>query len=85
MGLEGIEIVLAVEETFGITIPDADASRMQTPAELIAFIETHVPTVYSRDCLTQRFVLSVAARLPHGNPFTVRTIQAGHGTARRCL
>lgn len=53
MGLEGIEIVLAAEETFGIAIPDADASRIQTPAELIAFIEHHVPTVYSRDCLTQ--------------------------------
>jgi len=53
MGLEGIEIVLAAEETFGITISDADASRMQTPAELIVFIEHHVPTVYSPDCLTQ--------------------------------
>jgi hypothetical protein len=47
MGLEGIEIVLTVEETFGIAIPDADASRIQTPAELIAFIEHHVPTVFS--------------------------------------
>ena len=53
MGLEGVEIVLAVEETFGIAIPDAEASRMQTPNELIAFIEAHVPTVCSRDCLTQ--------------------------------
>ena len=53
MGLEGLEIVLAVEETFGIAIPDAAASQIQRPAELIEFIESHVPTVYSHDCLTQ--------------------------------
>ena len=54
MGLEGLEIVLAVEESFGIAIPNAEASRMQTPADLIAFVETHVPTVQSDECLTQQ-------------------------------
>jgi hypothetical protein len=54
MGLEGVEIVLAAEETFGIAIPDAVASKMQTPADLIAFIAAHVPTVMSSDCVTQQ-------------------------------
>lgn len=54
MGLEGVEILLAAEETFGIAIPDAEASRMLTPADLIAFVETHVPTAYSPECLTQQ-------------------------------
>jgi acyl carrier protein len=54
MGLEFVEIVLAAEETFGIVIPDAEASRMRTPADLIAFVETHVPTVQSDECLTQQ-------------------------------
>jgi len=54
MGLEGVEIVLAAEETFGIAIPDAVASQIQTPADLIAFIAAHVPTVTSPDCETQQ-------------------------------
>lgn len=53
MGLEGVEILLSAEETFGIAIPDSAASQMQTPADLISFIVTHVPTVISNDCLTQ--------------------------------
>jgi hypothetical protein len=72
MGLEGIEIVLAVEETFGIAIPDAEASRMQTPAELIAFIEAHVPTVYSRECLTQQLFY----RLRRGFRSTIPSLSA---------
>jgi acyl carrier protein len=55
MGLEGVEIVLAAEETFGIAIPDAVASQIQTPADLIAFIAAHVPTAASPDCVTQQF------------------------------
>jgi acyl carrier protein len=54
MGLEGVEIVLAAEETFGIAIPDAVASQIQTPADLIVFIAAHVPTVTSPDCVTQQ-------------------------------
>jgi acyl carrier protein len=46
--------VLAAEETFGIAIPDAVASQMQTPADLIAFISAHVPTVTSPGCVTQQ-------------------------------
>ena len=54
MGLEGIEIVLATEETFAIAIPDAVASNIQTPAELIEFIATNVPVSTSPECLTQQ-------------------------------
>ena len=46
--------MLAAEETFGIAIPDAAASQMKTPADLIEFIATHVPTATSPDCLTQQ-------------------------------
>jgi len=54
MGLEGVEILLAAEETFGIAIPDAVASQIHTPADLIAFIAAHVPTVASPGCVTQQ-------------------------------
>lgn len=54
MGLEGLEIVLATEETFAIAIPDAVATNIQTPAELIEFILANVPIATSQECLTQQ-------------------------------
>jgi|SRR5882672_2529633 len=54
MGLEGLEIVLATEETFGIAMSDAVAAAIQTPAELIEFIATNVPIATSQECLTQQ-------------------------------
>jgi acyl carrier protein len=42
MGLEAVEIVLAVEETFGIAISDSVAAEMTTPAMLIAFVQNAV-------------------------------------------
>ena len=54
MGLEGLELVLATEETFAIAIPDAVASEIQTPADLIEFIATNIPLATSQECLTQQ-------------------------------
>lgn len=34
MGLDGVELVIAVEAEFGIAIDDADAARLTTPAQL---------------------------------------------------
>lgn len=38
MGLDSVEIILAVEEEFGLTIPDADAARMITVGDRLAFV-----------------------------------------------
>ena len=54
MGLEAVEIVLAAEETFGIAVPDEAATDMLTPADLINFIVSHVPTVTTEECMTQQ-------------------------------
>ena len=40
MGLDSVELVMAVEEEFGISIPDADAQKMLTPKEVINFVES---------------------------------------------
>jgi len=42
MGLDGVELVLAWEEEFGIEISDADAAKMETPAHVIDFVCTRV-------------------------------------------
>ena len=54
MGLEAVEIVLAAEETFGISIPDEAATEMLTPGDLIDFIVSHVSTVPTEGCVTQQ-------------------------------
>ena len=38
MGLDSVEIILAVEEEFGLEIPDAEAARMITVGDLHAFV-----------------------------------------------
>jgi hypothetical protein len=38
MGLELIEFVMAVEDAFGIAIPNEDAIRLDTPAKLIDYL-----------------------------------------------
>ena len=40
MGLDGVEILMEVEEHFGITITDAEASEVCTVGDLLALIES---------------------------------------------
>ena len=55
MGLDAVELVMAVEETFGITINDAQAAEMITPALLITYIQEAVGAVANRrECISQR-------------------------------
>ena len=41
MGLDSVELVMSVEEHFGITIPDDDASTLTTVGNLLGFERTH--------------------------------------------
>ena len=38
MGIEGVELILAVEDHFGISIPEADAEKMATVGGLHDFV-----------------------------------------------
>jgi acyl carrier protein len=42
MGLDSVELVMAVEEEFDLTISNADAGRCRTPADLIAVVARQV-------------------------------------------
>ena len=42
MGLDGVEIVMALEESFDIVISDADASGMYTPRDIIDYVCSQV-------------------------------------------
>jgi hypothetical protein len=54
MGLDGIEIVMKVEETFDIVIEDSEAEKIVTPGQLIELVLSKVGRTTDVACLTQR-------------------------------
>ena len=55
MGLDIVELVMAVEAAFGVDIPDADAERLRTPRDVATYLRTRLPTATdSGSCLTQQ-------------------------------
>jgi len=54
MGLEGVEIVMKVEETFDIAIEDSEAEKTVTPGQLIELVLSKVGRTSEAACLTQR-------------------------------
>jgi hypothetical protein len=59
MGLDSIELVLAWEKCFGISIPDAEAESMRTTLDAIEFIYKKVKSELPEDqgCLSMRAFL----------------------------
>jgi acyl carrier protein len=41
--LDTVELVMALEEGFGMEIPDEDAEKITTVKEAISYIEGHLP------------------------------------------
>ena len=39
--LDAVEIVLAIEEEFGIEIPDSEADKILSIADAVAFVSNH--------------------------------------------
>jgi len=54
MGLDGVELVMNVEDTFGITIDDADASKMITAGQLHQYVSNKVQSLSANSCATQK-------------------------------
>jgi acyl carrier protein len=41
--LDTVELVMALEEEFGLEIPDEEAEKISTVGQAIGYIETHQP------------------------------------------
>jgi hypothetical protein len=54
MGLDGVELVMAFEEAFGIGIPDEDAARLETPRHVMEYVAARLSIAPSTGCKTQR-------------------------------
>src|SRR6184192_2548506 len=50
--LDTVELVMALEEGFGMEIPDEDAEKITTVKEAISYIESHMPK--STSCCHRR-------------------------------
>ena len=54
MGMDGVEIVMAVEDQFGITIEDAEAEHIRTPGQLIDLVSSKLACAPIALCRTRR-------------------------------
>ena len=43
MGLDIVELVMETEKSFGFTIPDGDAAKLQTVGQLFGYVRDHAP------------------------------------------
>jgi acyl carrier protein len=66
MGLDSVELVMAFEEVFGISIPDADAQKMLTPQAVIDFIASRRGvdgSIQSKEKLTRTEIAGTVRQL----------------------
>lgn len=54
MGLDSVELVMAIEEEFGVEIPDADAGLMYTVGDVYEWLKSRIASADPIACLTQR-------------------------------
>ena len=54
MGLDAVELVMKVEESFGVTISDAEAVQCERPADIIALVLGKLHTIEETGCVSQR-------------------------------
>jgi hypothetical protein len=54
MGLDSIELVMAVEETFGVSIPDEEAQDIRTVGDMFQCVISKLMVAEGSSCLTQK-------------------------------
>lgn len=54
MGMDSVELVLEIEEEFGVLIPDEDAEKMLTVGEVYDWLRVKLSCADAVDCLTRQ-------------------------------
>lgn len=75
MGLDGVELIMAYEEAFGVQFTNADAIRMRTPRDVIELVASRVPLTTESACLEQRAFYRVRAALLELSPVKRREVR----------
>jgi hypothetical protein len=73
MGLDGIELILAFEEAFGVEFTDQDAEQIRTPGDVVRFVLSKRGAAKAEICISQRAF------------FRVRKILCANGVLRSAL
>jgi|CXWL01.1.fsa_nt_gi acyl carrier protein len=76
MGLDAVELAMAFEEKFTITIPDEEAERMVTPRHVIDYIYSQVQHSDTKTCLSQRSFYRLRRALQHEFGLERRAVRA---------
>src|SRR5258707_1125929 len=64
MGLDSVELVMALEEGFGVVVTDAEAEACVTPAAVIEIISGKLRASDERVCVSQRAFYLLRKGLP---------------------
>lgn len=59
MGLDGVELVMSIEEEFGITIPDSDAQAMRTVGDLVEICFVRINAAKKLQCVSLPCFLAI--------------------------
>lgn len=62
-GLEGVELILAIEEEFGLEIPNRDAERIATVGEAYEYIREKLANSSPEQCVSQRLFYKLRSSL----------------------
>lgn len=68
MGLDAVEFIIAVEESFEVDIPNEVAARLITPRDVIDYLVSELPSVAEGPCLSQRTFYRLRAALTASAP-----------------
>lgn len=74
MGLDGVELVLEVEDRFRIKLPDAECSRVRTVADLAALVISQLPVARAA-CPTARSFFRIRKHLVEHGGFHRRSLR----------
>jgi hypothetical protein len=77
MGLDAVELVMSVEEIFGIDLPDQDAATLTTPRKLIDYVCARVGATSRERCISQRSFYRVRRILAAASGASAREIGPG--------
>lgn len=72
MGLEGIEVVMMIEEEFGVSLDSQETSRVKTVGELIDLVQRTVPR---KDASCEDIALRVREIVAYEVNMPLETIQ----------
>ncbi len=76
MGLDGVEIVMDVEDHFGITFQDAEAEQIRTVADIVSIIASRIQNARDARCPTLASFMRIRTcvrKLTGNNELKIRT------------